>query len=66
VSEWQPYLDSLWRKDGRVYRTVAVIDSPAVTIEDVECPTERRTLVIGSRLYQEYERLTADPKPGKP
>ena len=52
------YLDSMWRKDGRIYKTVAVIQDPAVVIEDVECPTERRTLVIGSMMYEEYERLT--------
>jgi hypothetical protein len=65
-SEWEPYLRSLWRKGDRVYRTIAVISSPAVELEDVGDPRVRVTLVIGSPLFQEYERLSPDPKPGKP
>lgn len=57
ANPWDHYLRSLWRrKDGSVWKTVAVIDRPAVTVENVETG-ERETHVIGSLNYAEFERL---------
>jgi hypothetical protein len=55
-SRWSGYLRSLWRKNGRIYRPTSIISDPAVELEDVESG-ERVTLVIGCRIYEEYERL---------
>lgn len=49
-------LHDLWRKDGRIYRTLGLISDPAVIIEDV-MSGERETHVISSLNFAEYERL---------
>lgn len=54
-------LHDLWRKDGRIYRTLGIITDPAVIIEDV-VSGDRETHVIHSRNFAEYERLRPEAR----
>ncbi len=55
-------LRALWRKNGRIYKTVGIIYDPAITIEDVKTG-KQETHVIGSLNYEQYERLLPENEP---